>query len=168
MRVFVFNKYGNLVDKTDSFRTADKTLSPAILYFSNADTLKMESQPDDASSISTWHKSPGAVFSRLAGLVPAPVHTLPAGPYLVVVYVDNALLHGPFSIVALPAKSGEESAAVLHTERSIVAAQGRLVALQEEHGRTKAAYEATLVRMRDEEDLADALLLTREDVYRCD
>lgn len=107
-----------------------------------------------------------AVFEKLTGLVPNPVKTLPAGTYLIAVYIDNSLLQGPYSLVALPAKEGDDAAAVTHTDSALLAAKERLTLLEQEFLRNKAAYEATLAKMKDEDDLIDALLQSREDVYR--
>ena len=163
--MFVYDKTGALMDKADAFRTRDKTLSQAILFFSNNETLKLEAQ-EDASNLSLFKASPSVVFSKLNGLVPNTARTLPAGPYLIAVYIDNALLSGPFSIVALPAKTCEESSALLHAEKSLQEAKERLSLLELEYARTKAAYDATLAKMRDEDDLTEALLQAREDAYR--
>lgn len=107
------------------------------------------------------------VFNKLDVLGANPAKLIPAGPYLIVVYIDNALLPGPFSLVALPAKQeSEEHASLLHTENAIVEAKERLSLLEAEYVRNKAAYEATLAKIKDEDDVIDALLQSREDVYR--
>lgn len=60
LRVFVYDKNGNLADKADAFRTRDATLSQAILVFSSAPTLKMEQQSDDPLLSQAWGKTPNA------------------------------------------------------------------------------------------------------------
>ena len=163
--MFVYDKTGALMEKADAFRTRDKSLSQAILFFSNSETLKVEAL-DESYNLSMFKSSPVAVFSKLNGLVPNTSRTLPPGPYLIAVYIDNALLSGPFSIVALPAKTCEESSALVHAEKSLQEAKERLSLLELEYARTKAAYDATLAKMRDEDDLTEALLQAREDAYK--
>jgi uncharacterized small protein (DUF1192 family) len=165
LRVFVYDKNGVLLEKADAFRTRNKSVSQAVIAFLNSETLRMESEADDGV-ISLFSKSPDAVLTKLNGLVPNTARALAAGPYLIAVYIDNALLNGPYSLVALPAKPGDEVAAVLHADASITEAKQRLSLLQLEFARTKAAYDATLVKMKDEDDLTDALLQSREDAYR--
>jgi hypothetical protein len=132
--------------------------------FSNEETLKVESQSDE--NVLAWNKNPATVFTKLSGLIPNPTKTIPAGQYLIAIYIDNAILNGPFSLVALPSKSCDELAAVLHNEKTIIETKERLSLLEEEYQRTKLAYEATLAKMKDEDDMAEALLLAREDAYK--
>jgi hypothetical protein len=165
LRLFIYDKDGVLVDKADAYKSRDGTISQAILLFSSTDTLRLEAQME-TSTLAHWNKAPSSIFTKLDGIVPNKMKLVAAGTYLIAVYIDNAIMQGPFSLVALPSKTGEENAAVLHTEQSIMDAKTRLITLELEYNATKAAYETALAKMRDEEDITEALMQSREDAYR--
>lgn len=135
----------------------------ATFFFTKFDTYRL----DEASS-TNHDKSKDNIpplFNRLDTLSNSK-KKIAAGQYLLCVYGDNFIGKTNFNIVAVPSKNdATEVHTIEEADESLMEVKRQLTQLKNDYITTKAAYDAVLAKMKENEEKLNVALTKREKAY---
>lgn len=175
---------GELLYSDDSTKLKDKTASVVTMYFTNFDVYDLAegasasgtsflggaagTNKDSASTtaVTTTATTTPVLFRRIEAVKAArkPAHE---GFYLVAVYGDNFIGRSQYSLIAVPSHNqSKEVESLQEADKSLLAAQEKIQALQKRYEEVKAAYDGVLDDISREQSSLEALILARDIHYR--